>query len=332
MDGYEHDVEVELIPQGTLSLRIKLEVTGIQDIDYYFKFMFKYLRHQTTDFIRLFMEQMSPFFRESSRKLLADTKSSTGILGWNELDPMDQAQQALKTLMQYLESNIPVLTMRLYPTVSVNMLKKTWKEVLKAIMVTLLPNIEEDIVSRMWFSPKKALLTPRQVSVISSSVDVLRDFFEAKGLEGKVNQKKLEGKKKKINRYSNAFFFFFFFFRLQDLRNHVLGELMLAVELYGKPTRVLIKRYLKSVEEDQSEKGIRERYVMLHVLQLQEDQEAKKFVEDMLKDTERERKWTTRRISDSSSNDATQNSPSSLLASPPMSPLLSSESSSKKSS
>ena len=58
LDSYSHDIWLNLTPQGKIYLRLKFQATGVQDIAFHFSYMFKFLKRQVADLIRIFIDQV----------------------------------------------------------------------------------------------------------------------------------------------------------------------------------------------------------------------------------------------------------------------------------
>lgn len=182
LDNYNHDIWLNLVPQGKIHLRVKFEASENQDISFHFSYMFRFLKRQTADMIRLFTDQMTPFFSDSLGKMVveANSKSFFGSSDAKELT-QQEAEMALAPLKRHLETNLGMLSDKLYQEVSKVLVKKIWKAIIRVFKLILIPSIEEDItVSRNWFS-KKVSLTTRQVSLITKALDILKEFFSDGG-------------------------------------------------------------------------------------------------------------------------------------------------------
>ena len=267
LDSYNHDIWLNLLPQGRLLLRVKFEASEVQDIAFHFSFMFRFLKKQTADMIRLFTDQMTPYFSDTIGKIIteAGSKSFFGSSDTKEVS-LVEAQQALQPLIKHLETNLALLSDKLYSDISQLLIKKIWKALIRCFKLVLLPSIEEDIMVSRTFFNKRAQLTSRQLSMILSSLQVLKEFFGV-GLEAKA------------------------------LNNKRLTEMETAIGYYKKDAEQLIKVYMKlekDVEKEKDEAKLKqigeEQEVLLLILELKDTKDSKKFVEDMLKQLELERK------------------------------------------
>jgi len=223
-DFLAHDLWLDLESSGRILLRISME--GEQDdIQFYFGRAFRSLKRCEGDMVRIFVDKMSPFMRQSiSRNVLRMLVKSGPLaaLDYNKaLDrvnefyrsaigstandiqiPLPQSEkprvregeltdveieQAIAPLFAYLDVNLQVLNTSLDDTTKEMVMMRAWKEILLVIEGLLIPPLSA-IESEM--KP----LSDKEVDIAFKWLQFLRNFFYADG-EGPVPLESLQNQK-----------------------------------------------------------------------------------------------------------------------------------------
>ncbi|KAL6308932.1 hypothetical protein BKA93DRAFT_822199 [Sparassis latifolia] len=221
-DFLTHDQWMDLDSQGRILLRISME--GEKDeLQFYFGRAFRSLKRAESDMVRVFIDKISPFVRQSlSRTVLkALIKSSGGSIDYNKAlgnvtalfgqlgsnssevqIPLPQSErprikpeamsdieieQAIVPLFDYLDANLPTLNTYLSESTKEMVMTRLWKEILNVIEGLLIPPLS-DISSDM--KP----LSDKEVDIVFKWLKFLRDYFYAGG-EGPVPIETLQNQK-----------------------------------------------------------------------------------------------------------------------------------------
>jgi len=223
-DFLAHDMFLDLDTQGRILLRVSMEGEN-DDIQFYFGRAFRSLKRCEGDMVRIFIDKMSPFIRQSlSRSVLKalvrsgplaalDYNKALGNLnalyrsavGGNSnevLIPLPHEEkprvkegeltdveidEAIAPLFQYLDLNLQVLHTSLGETTKEMVMSRAWKEILAAIEGLLIPPLS---ASESDMKP----LTDKEVDIVFKWLKSLLQFFYVDG-EGPVPLEELQNQK-----------------------------------------------------------------------------------------------------------------------------------------
>lgn len=190
------------------------------------------------------------------------------------------------------------------------MVKRIWKAIIRSFKLAMLPNVEEDILVSGHRFHKKLQLSTRQISMVEHSLQVLFEFFEAdgKGLEKKaLENRRYKELTKALQLYQQPSTVL-----IKAYMDCLAKRIDILKDIKDSETRIkAIKELDQGVsnekdkltkEQKDNEKKVldleknhkdveREKEMILLILDLKDDKDAKKFVEEMLKELELERKW-----------------------------------------
>ncbi|KAG2221341.1 hypothetical protein INT45_014025 [Circinella minor] len=140
-DDYQmHDLNLPLHPQGKLHLRVSL-VGEKDDIQFWFVKAFRTLKRSENDAGAMIVDQMGRFMRyclsrRTLDKLLRKDKSffSSFSRASNKVEPsLQECEDAIAPLLDYLERNMKILNDNLSETNMQMVVLKIWKEVLLSL-------------------------------------------------------------------------------------------------------------------------------------------------------------------------------------------------------
>ncbi|KAH7882233.1 hypothetical protein F5I97DRAFT_1913420 [Phlebopus sp. FC_14] len=225
-DYLTHDVWLNLEStsqghQGKILLRTSMEGEK-DDAQFYFGRAFRSLKRSEGDMMRIFIDKMSPYIRQSLSRPVLKTliRTGTGLdynkalanvtglyrsaLGSNagevqiplpsnekpRVRPEDltdvEIERAIVPLFDYFDANLQILNTHLSETAKDMVMLKVWKEILTVIEGLLVPPLSK-LASDM--EP----LSDKEVDIVFKWLKFLRDYFHADGegipLENLQNQK-----------------------------------------------------------------------------------------------------------------------------------------------
>ncbi|KAF8841859.1 hypothetical protein BDN67DRAFT_966570 [Paxillus ammoniavirescens] len=225
-DFLTHDVWLDLQSanqghQGRILLRVSMEGEK-DDVQFYFGRAFRSLKRSEGDMMRIFVDKMSPFIRQSlSRSVLKSLIKTVTVLGYNKAlanvtglyrsalgsnanevqVPLPSAEKprvrpeeltdveiegAIVPLFDYFDSNLHILNTYLSETAKDMVMLKVWKEILLVVEGLLVPPLSK-------LSSDMKPLTDKEVDIVFKWLKFLRDYFHAEGegvsLEALQNQK-----------------------------------------------------------------------------------------------------------------------------------------------
>ncbi|KAI3646216.1 hypothetical protein MP228_009144 [Amoeboaphelidium protococcarum] len=207
--------------------------SGLADIDFYFRKSFRELKRFSYDLLGLFSESMGVVVKKELVKILKDCEKSGvqgagEILGGfrslfsaagggggggsssspsshnaadkalasfsdKDLVSVQEVDSAMTPLTDYLNETLSVLSQNLYPRLSKDLLRKTWKELLYIFESLMLPSLYGEAVLISPLNRAKPL-TQKQVEMLTKCLDILKMFFHADGSELGVPMNVLESK------------------------------------------------------------------------------------------------------------------------------------------
>ncbi|CAL1698172.1 unnamed protein product [Somion occarium] len=222
-DFLTHDQWMDLDTQGRILLRISMEGEK-DDPQFYFGRAFRSLKRAEADMVRVFIDKISPFVRQSiSRPILKSLVRSGSVsidynkalgnvtalyrsaLGSNSSEvqiplpssekprirPEDltdvEIEQAITPLFDFFDANLPTLNTYLSDSAKDMVMIRVWKEILTVIEGLLIPplsNIESDMKP----------LSDKEVDIAFKWLKFLRDYFYAGG-EGPISLEALQNQK-----------------------------------------------------------------------------------------------------------------------------------------
>ncbi|RDX47602.1 hypothetical protein OH76DRAFT_1405658 [Lentinus brumalis] len=222
-DFLTHDMWFDLDTQGRILLRISMEGEK-DDLQFYFGRAFRSLKRAENDMVRIFIDKMTPFIRQSLSRAVLKTllkSNAAGSIDYNKafgnvtalfgsaLGSKDEVQiplpqtekprfkpegltdveieQAIVPLFDFFDANLSTLNTYLSESTKDMVMSRIWKEILNVIEGLLIPPLS-DVQSDM--KP----LTDKEVDIVFKWLKFLRDYFHAGGegpisLEGLQNQK-----------------------------------------------------------------------------------------------------------------------------------------------
>ncbi|TFY79360.1 hypothetical protein EWM64_g4654 [Hericium alpestre] len=222
-DFLVHDLWLDLDTEGRVLLRISMEGEK-DDIQFFFGRAFRSLKRGEGDMVRIFIDKMSPFIRQSlSRNVLRSlvktgnsgldyNKALGGVtafyrsaLGGSSADPQIplpssekprvkpgeltdvEIEQAIVPLFDYFDANLQTLNTYLSEQTKEMVMTRLWKEILTTIEGLLIPPLS-DTTSEM--KP----LSDKEVDIVFKWLKFLRDYFYAGG-EGPLPLETLQNQK-----------------------------------------------------------------------------------------------------------------------------------------
>ncbi|KAL0089298.1 hypothetical protein F4703DRAFT_1973871 [Phycomyces blakesleeanus] len=148
-DYQQHDIVLNLLPQGRLVLRVSMEGEK-NDIQFWFSKAFRTLRRVENDSASLIVDRMSRFMRAClSRKTLdkllqRDRSFFRFSRSVKSIDPtLQDCEDAIAPLLDYLERNLKILNDNLSEGNMRHVILKIWKEILLSLEGVLLPPLSE---------------------------------------------------------------------------------------------------------------------------------------------------------------------------------------------
>jgi hypothetical protein len=212
-DMQQHDIWVDLQPQGKLLLRLQLDSNAaggngdLADIEFYFRKSFREMKRCTGDILTVMAEGVSGVLLKELVKIVRETEKR-GKQGLGDtsfklksifsapesertnhendktakimLVTTSEVEEAVEPLTEYLNDTLSTLTSFLYPRLAKELLRKAWKEILVAMESVLVPSLFGDSVLIPALGRTKPL-TERQVEMLGRVLDVLKGFFHADG-------------------------------------------------------------------------------------------------------------------------------------------------------
>ncbi|KAI0052473.1 hypothetical protein FA95DRAFT_1483448 [Auriscalpium vulgare] len=223
-DFLVHDVWLDLDSAGRILLRISMEGEK-DDIQFYFGRAFRSLKRGEGDMVRIFIDKMAPFIRQTlSRSVLKSLiKGGTSGLDYNKalgnvtalyrsalgnnnnaeplipLPPSEkprvkpeeltdvELEQAIIALFDYFDANLQTINTYLSETTKQMVMTRLWKEILATIEGLLIPPLSDQP------SDLKPL-SDKEVDIVFKWLKFLRDYFYAGG-EGPIPVETLQNQK-----------------------------------------------------------------------------------------------------------------------------------------
>lgn len=226
-DFLTHDIWLDLESgnqgnQGRILLRISMEGEK-DDSQFYFGRAFRSLKRSEGDMMRIFVDKMSPFIRQSLSRSVVKSLLKGGSLGLDynralanvtgfyrsamgpsasevqvplpssekprvrpeELSDVE-IERAIVPLFDYFDANLQILNTHLSETAKEMVMLRVWKEILTVIEGLLIPPL-----SKLPSDMKP--LSDKEVDIVFKWLKFLRDYFHIDGegisLEGLQNQK-----------------------------------------------------------------------------------------------------------------------------------------------
>ncbi|KAH7927207.1 hypothetical protein BV22DRAFT_1085505 [Leucogyrophana mollusca] len=220
-DFLTHDQWENLDSQGRILLRISMEGEK-DDVQFYFGRAFRSLKRSEGDMMRIFIDKMSPFIRQSLSRSVLKTLVKTGLgLDYNQalgnvtrlyrsalgsnasevqiplpgsekprIRPEEltdvEIERAIAPLFDYFDANLQILNTYLSDTAKDMIMLRVWKEILIVVEGLLVPPLSK-------LSSDMKPLSDKEVDIVFKWLKFLRDFFYADGegvsLEALQNQK-----------------------------------------------------------------------------------------------------------------------------------------------
>ncbi|KAG0753444.1 hypothetical protein G6F19_012678 [Rhizopus arrhizus] len=152
-DDYQtHELVLSFVPQGKLILRISMEGEK-DDIQFWFGKAFRTLKRAENDVLGLIVDKMGSYFRQIlSRKtldklFLRDRSFFSSFSSrTKQVDPtLQDCEDAIVPVLDYLERNLKILNDNLSETVMQSIVLRIWKEILLALEGVLLPPLSEQL-------------------------------------------------------------------------------------------------------------------------------------------------------------------------------------------
>ncbi|KAI7861970.1 hypothetical protein BDF14DRAFT_1737371 [Spinellus fusiger] len=150
-DYQEHEIELNLHPQGKLKLRVSMEGEK-DDIQFWFGRAFRTLRRAEEDSFTLIVDKMSRFIRHCLSKgtldkvLHRDRSFFRFSRTIKVIDPgLQDCEDAIAPLLDYLERNLKILNDNLSETNLRQAVLNIWKDILITLESVLLPPLSEHL-------------------------------------------------------------------------------------------------------------------------------------------------------------------------------------------
>ncbi|EIW76820.1 cytoplasm protein [Coniophora puteana RWD-64-598 SS2] len=222
-DFLTHDIWLKLENHGRVLLRISMEGEK-DDVQFYFGRAFRSLKRSEGDMVRIFIDKMAPFIRQSLSRPILRTLLKAGTLGpnyqkaWENVTGLYRSalgsnasevqiplpssekprvrpeeltdveiERAILPLFDYFDANLQTLNTYLSSNAKNMILMRVWKEILMVIEELLVPPLS-DVRSEM-----KPLMD-KEVDIVFKWLKFLRDYFYADG-EGPVDIEELQNQK-----------------------------------------------------------------------------------------------------------------------------------------
>ncbi|KAI0744612.1 hypothetical protein C8Q76DRAFT_780253 [Earliella scabrosa] len=222
-DFMTHDLWFDLDSQGRILLRVSMEGEK-DDLQFYFGRAFRSLKRAENDMVRVFIDKMTPFIRQSlSRAVLKSLmkQNTAGSIDYNKAFgnvtalfgsalgskddvqiPLPQSEkprfkpegltdveieQAIVPLFDFFEANLSTLNTYLSESTKDMVMSRVWKEILNVIEGLLIPPLS-DVQSDM--KP----LSDKEVDIVFKWLKFLRDYFHAGG-EGPISLEALQNQR-----------------------------------------------------------------------------------------------------------------------------------------
>ncbi|KAG1775606.1 hypothetical protein EV702DRAFT_1234370 [Suillus placidus] len=214
-DFLTHDVWLNLENtnhghQGRILLRISMEGEK-DDVQFYFGRAFRFLKRSEGDMMRIFIDKMSPYIRQSLSRPILKTLIKAGSLGLDynralgnvtalyrsalgsnasevqiplphneksrvrpeELTDVE-IERAIVPLFDYFDANLHILNTYLSETAKDMVMMRVWKEILVIIEGLLIPPLSK-------LSSDMKPLSDKEVDIVFKWLKFLRDYFYAEG-------------------------------------------------------------------------------------------------------------------------------------------------------
>ncbi|CAO0801326.1 unnamed protein product [Mucor circinelloides] len=151
-DFQTHELVLNFNPQGRLVLRISMEGEK-DDIQFWFGKAFRVLKRAENDAAGLIVDKMGSYFRQilnrkSLDKLLGRDRSffSSFSRSSKHVDPtLQDCEDSLAPLLDYLEKNLKILNDNLSETNMQLVVLRIWREILISLESVLLPPLSEQL-------------------------------------------------------------------------------------------------------------------------------------------------------------------------------------------
>ncbi|KAI8904792.1 hypothetical protein EDD86DRAFT_212795 [Gorgonomyces haynaldii] len=195
LDYQTHDLYVELEPQGRVLLRLTMEGEQ-EDVDFWFRRTNERLIRTRDDLLRSLTAKMVPYAREVILKVVKENEAApipsksflaslTQAVQYSEFTAANvsihtpvsdkEVDEALDSLIVYLEKNLETICANLSQSMSQEVIKRTWDEIVAILESVVLPPLYGTIEA------SKRLLNKRQLSMVDGVLLALKDFFHADG-------------------------------------------------------------------------------------------------------------------------------------------------------
>jgi hypothetical protein len=237
-DYLPHDLWLDLDSQGRLLIRISMEGER-NDIRFYFGKAFRTLKRTQTDMGRMFIEQMSGYFKHClSRAVLfkvLHTKNASSFFrsAMPQHATLEECDDALADLIVYLDLNLATLFTELQEDIGGMVFSLLWKEILAVFESLLVPPLS-DRPSNM------VPLDDYELAMTFNCLEQLKVYFNG-GAEG-------EG------------------VPMRTLENQKYRNLLVIQQHYTTPSNELVQAYLKAVEKEHGKKeSKRRKSVVQHI-------------------------------------------------------------------
>ncbi|CAG8623658.1 26241_t:CDS:2, partial [Racocetra persica] len=147
-DARPNDVDLDLNPQGRVSLRVSMEDEK-DDPRFYFGKAFRTLKRARDDMTRAIVDRMSPFFkqclsRDVINKLLKPAVGFADLFGQKKRELTDRnIEEAIDPLFDYFDENLMILHNNLHPEVFKAVMRWIWKEIVTIIELIIIPPLSD---------------------------------------------------------------------------------------------------------------------------------------------------------------------------------------------
>ncbi|KAG2232103.1 hypothetical protein INT48_006780 [Thamnidium elegans] len=178
-DFLTHELVLDLSPQGTLVLRISMEGEK-NDIQFWFGKAFRTLKRSEHDIAGLIVDKMGPYIRRCLSRQVIDKLLKRDNVGFfsaftratsKQVDPdLQDCENAIAPLLDFLESNLKILSNNLSEVNIHTVVLKVWQEILRTLDSILLPPLSE------YISEVKPL-DMYQLHVVFKWLELLKIFF-----------------------------------------------------------------------------------------------------------------------------------------------------------
>jgi hypothetical protein len=195
LDNQTHDVFVDLEPQGRILVRLTLEGEQ-EDIGFWFRRTNEKLIRTRNSFLRSLTVKITAYVQEVLQKAIKDNEPAiippstffqqlTSAVQYSDKTAAGhsinsrvtdaEVNEVLNPLIDYLEKNLETLCSQLPQAMSQAVIERVWVDML-AIATNL-------IIPPLYGLHSQKHLVPRQISVLDSSIQELREFFHGDGGE-----------------------------------------------------------------------------------------------------------------------------------------------------